>query len=201
MFFHEFYVDTKGDYMNYFYDVETTLTPYDENYPLTATRESFKKNEQAHWDFSDFANKLRYLLDEAMTLQEMKKHEIREFSPGLFVSGDITYKQIMKAMKDFNIFKEQVIKVLSLMELNINDYQFILTSDDANIISLYSSTHNAFSWNANHNSTHTKAEILEVAVHEVTHIWEMNHYESFTIQNGIIWRRVLSAIVAKEIRI
>lgn len=183
----------------FLYDINTTLSAYDSNYPLNANRESI--TDQTLLDrYIQVKNEISKLDREQEVIQENEKYNVREYRNYL-IAGDIEQSDIKKnifVLKTWDRYIKQLHESLRIYE----EYKVGL-SDCEDSQALRHENNNVIGYLINADSLsdkHDKSKILALAIHEITHYFENRHYDSFACKENEIMALVIKGLQDKTFR-
>jgi hypothetical protein len=185
---------------NYIYDIQTDESPYSENYPISANREA--TNQPHTSTISEIANEITKLSRDHAKLQKETRANIRLINESIALSGNATLKDLKTYAWHIKTYTRYIHQILSLLNETPEDYHYGLTigGENPEVIGMYCRDHRSFFINPEKVTHGNKSQILEIATHEVTHIYEESHYDSYAYKYGEIAAKVLTGIFNKTFR-
>lgn len=164
----------------YLFDVESDLSPYDEEYPFNVTRESFTEG-------SAYAEKLACLsknvfenIRDAQNIEEVKKRAVYKVeSHGIWSMYNPNINdQSLKVLKEFRKY----IEILFMLDGREADCEFGLLGANNEYVNAAYSPGEGDRPNVFYVSDSVKqdpATLAALAIHEYTHVDYRGHYEEF----------------------
>jgi hypothetical protein len=191
MFKSQYYLQFQMDNgKGYIYDIETSLTPYDDGYPLNATRESLSKDSEHHASFNNVKETITTMRNNSMRM-EKKLNDALFYSPkyDAYYSGDMEDSEIKSNLSLLKKWRKIVESVLDVCGYNPASYRYAIGSRH-DCKAAYMPESEAFIIDTN-SSTLDKADMLLVAIHEICHIKEEYHDADFVAE----YQRLMHMII------
>ncbi len=197
MFYDSVYFGDNNPNDNYLFDVWSDLTPYDDNYPFNANRESLTDSPVAD-EYRLTREKIQSLVKENAELQKQTKSNLR-IEDGHALGGTFTKKDLKKYSWFFYTFSRYINQILDLVSSESYHRFTIGLSNDDSFQACYFPENKSFLLNPV-GLNHDKSLLLSLAMHEVTHTFIQAHYEEFSTKHTEIITRVLSGIADRTFR-
>jgi hypothetical protein len=189
-------------------DFHSSLSPYDEGYPLIASRDNFKEQTEEGKILKTFESKLSEFIRENKKLEEEKRAAISKSGVKVMIAGkvrevitigNVTAEQIKDntfSLATYARYIKQIIENFTCE--SFESYSFGVTCND-DVEAAYFP--NAKLFIINISQTRKKGNILSLALHEITHALGYDaHNESYTCKLTDLTSTVLSKIEEKEFR-
>lgn len=208
---------TENWYENYnevdcIFDVETRLSPYDEGYPLSTTREAFKEGSKEASDYREFTSAISEYTsflngqrEDLKKASENRKINLRNIKEGLWVGGTFNKRHLEMYSREIATLKRYLVQsgdILGIdvkeIEVGISDYNEVSNSDNHIACLAFQGGKTVIIINPTQNPT--KGRILEVVLHELTHLVCSRHDEYFTSQYDIYTEKIFDSIFYGEFR-
>ena len=183
---------------NYIYDIRTNLTPYDDNYPLTATREATNQ---------PYTNEINSIINEIAGMSRDKQKAEKEvlihrriINDNTCLAGTATLKDLKKYAWYIKTYTRYIHQIAELMGENPHQFKTGLAMGIEASILAGMNHGNEFYINPTMYSHGDKAGLLELSMHEFTHYYQSAHYDSYALKYGEIATKVLTGIFNKTFR-
>lgn len=184
----------------YIHDLESHLSPYDDNYPLNANREEVTSQDDIS-RIHTLKNALNRADGDNQRIEELSELNIREYKDYL-LAGTLD-KESIKSISPFIIktWRRYIDQLHTFLDIH-EDYRIGLSNIESSRAFRYSDN-KGVSYFINPdclNSDHDKGRILACAIHEISHYYESSHYEEYATRNTQMTADILNAIQAKKFR-
>lgn len=185
---------------SYLYDVKTTLTPYDDNYPLIANREGFVEGGEASRSFQSFCRAVQKIASDKAEAEKVNREGMTLIN-GLLASMGATRQTVQRLRKTKTQFERIVAKIQQAMDTSYliqygvagaeAEYNAcIKPRDDGSYVIMLSENVEDM----------TKGELWSIALHEYAHILHEDHYESYaqwlTEVTGVVMNAIATHLIS-----
>ena len=201
MFADRLYVNSDDLRMKaYIYDMESYLSPYDDDYPLNANREEVINSDHIS-KIHSLRNAINRADNDNQKLNELKELNIRVYKDYL-LAGTLSVEEVKTIapfiIKTWRRYVDQLHEFLDIQE----SYKVGLSNIESSRAFRYSDN-NGVAYFINPScleSDHDKGRILASAIHEVTHYYESSHYEEYATLHTQITADIMNALESKRFR-
>jgi hypothetical protein len=183
------------------YDIETSLSPYDDGYPLSANREQLNKDGVDYANVQELYSKIYKTLEELKKIEKAKAVELTMIG-GVPVAGSMDTSQIKIGTKTLAKYKKYIESILEITKYRYGNVEFPLFGLTSNreTDGIWMEDQKIFFINANIPASE-KGKILAIAIHEVAHACGYQcHNEDYAGALTYITEAVLSAIIGKTFK-
>ena len=195
-FYRNVYAEDQSD--NYIFDIYTSLTPYDEDYPLTATREA---TNQPHTDeINSIINEIAGMSRDKQKAEKELIINSRIINDTTCLAGTATLKDLKKYAWYIKTYTRYIHQIAELMGEDPNQFKTGLAMGIEASILAGMNHGSEFYINPIYYEHGNKAAVLELSIHEFTHYYQSAHYDSYSVKYGEIATKVLTGIFNKTFR-
>lgn len=174
----------------YVYDVVPECTPYDEEYPFTASREGLRGKELDR--YQNIRKQIVEIHSEHKRVEEEIRSRLFSHESGFVRDSSCTDEDIIAYTHELTLWKKTVHNVLRIAG-DEKHYGFGLTLRE-DIVGAFVSATDTFLCNPQ-NMDFRKSSLISLAIHEVTHTAHSGHYEDFANAQTNLTKQVLEEVI------
>lgn len=179
-----FYGSVYGDYPGggiFLFDVDTELTPYDNDYPFSTTRENFRPDCTEGAKYKEFCLAIGKQLKQDKEFEKEKKQALtKDDKSGLWTMYNASITD--KSKHIVQIFKNNIELLSTLYDIDCSSFEYGLVGENdehvqASIGKKLENEEKRIFFISDRCTN--KSEIIAAAIHEFTHLWHDGHYEEY----------------------